>query len=374
MGRRQAVGMDEATVRARLVRRSDRRLVAGVAGGLGDFFGVSAGSFRAGFALAAFAGGMGVVAYLLLWFLVPREDLPRSAMQQTADHFPDAPAWIGLGLLGIGVLSLANSLGIHAGAVSWALLLIGLGFLLFRRSEAPARGWVEPAEPAPPLAASPLGEPTLVMRSRRRARPVRDRSPLGWLTLGLALAASGVVAVLRNAGTIHLSLAQALAIPLTILGVGLLAGTVVGRARWTVLLGIPLTFIVITASAFTVPLSGRWADTRVTNASQLRSSYVRSGGHLSLDLARMDLSALPSSIDVRLGVGTVQIVIPPHGVRVEASVNVGKIRMPHTSGGVGVSGSLGDPNARTVLTVHVDAGEVDAFVRPAANVKKGIAG
>jgi phage shock protein PspC (stress-responsive transcriptional regulator) len=367
--------MDETTERARLVRRSDRRLLAGVAGGLADYFGVSAGWFRAGFVLASFAGGLGVVAYLLLWFIVPREDLPRSAMQQTADHFPDAPAWIGLGLLGIGVLSLASSLGIHAGAVSWALLLIGVGFLLFRRSQDLARESVEPAgtADAPPSPALP-GEPTVVLRRERRARPVRERSPLGWLTLGLALAASGVVAVLRNAGTIHLSLAQALAIPLMILGVGLLVGSLLGRARWTVLLGVPLSLLVIAASAFTVPLNGRWADTRVTHVAQLQLRYVRSGGQLTLDLAGMDLSRLPSAIDVQMAAGSVEVLIPPRGVRVEASVNIGKVRMRHTYGGVGPTGSMGDPNASTVVTVHVDVGEVDASVLRAPKPTKGTPG
>jgi phage shock protein PspC (stress-responsive transcriptional regulator) len=370
----QSVRMDDTTVRARLVRRSDHRLFAGVAGGLSDYFGIGAGWFRVGFVLASFAGGMGVVAYLLLWFIVPREDLPRSAMQQTADHFPDAPAWIGLALLGIGVLSLASSLGIHAGAVSWALLLIGVGFLLFRRSEDIAREQTDAVEPATTSPPSLPGEPTVVLRRAHRTRPVRERSPLGWLVLGLALAASGVVAVLRNAGTIHLSLTQALAIPLTILGVGLLVGTLLGRARWTVMLGIPLTLIVIAASAFTVPLNGRWADTRVTHAAQLQTSYVRSGGHLTLDLAGMDPSRLPSTIDVRMGAGNVEVLIPPHGVRVEASVNIGKVRMRHTYGGVGPTGSLGDPNASTVVTVHVDVGEVDASVQRAHLPTKGISG
>jgi phage shock protein PspC (stress-responsive transcriptional regulator) len=358
-------GMDETTARAKLVRRADRRLIAGVAGGLGDYFGVSAGWFRAGFLLASLAGGMGAVAYLLLWFLIPREDLPRSAVQQTADHFPDAPAWIGLGLIGIGILSLASRLGIHLGALSWALLLIGVGILLFRRDDSLARERVETAA----ASTSPATARTTVLGPR--VRPARERSPLGWLALGLSLAASGLVAVLRNAGTIHLSLAQALAIPLTILGVGLVVGGVLGRARWTVLLGLPLVLVVVIASAFTVPLNGKWDVTRVVRASQLHSSYVRSGGQLTLDLARMDPSRLPPMIDVRMGAGAVTVVIPPHGVRVEASVNVGDVRLQRRSGGLGLSGTFGDPNATTVIVAHVDVGQVRAVVHSVAHPVKG---
>ena len=58
-------------------------------------------------------------------------------------------------------------------------------------------------------------------------------------TLGFALAASGIVAMLRESGTLHLSLSQALAVPLTIIGAGLLVGTVIGRARFE---GSPVLF------------------------------------------------------------------------------------------------------------------------------------
>ena len=68
----------------RLVRRKDHRLFAGVAGGLADHFGVSPAWFRLGFAISFFVAGSGLAAYLLLWFLIPRLDLPSSAAQRMA--------------------------------------------------------------------------------------------------------------------------------------------------------------------------------------------------------------------------------------------------------------------------------------------------
>ena len=366
-----------------LARRTDRRLIAGVAGGLGDHFSVRAGWFRLGFVLAAFAGGMGVVAYLLLWFLIPRADLPRSAAQQTADRFPDAPAWAGIVLIGIGVVSLSSQLGIHLGSVAWALLLIGGGLLLYRRG-----GDVDPARPAPTVAnpsSDPGGAltmplpPALVPRVKRAPR---ERSPLGWLTLGLALAAAGVVAVLRNAGTVHLSLAQSLAIPLVILGAGVLVGTFVGRARWLVLLAIPLTLVTATASAFTVPMDGPYGDIYVNRAQQVRAGYTLSGGRLGFDLTRMDLNQLPAAIDVRMGAGSVDIQIPRSGVRVEATIGIGDIHagsslprggvvLNRDAGGFDIVRSLGDPNATTVVRVHVDVGEVQMWFEPVPTSKGG---
>lgn len=330
-----------------------------MAGGLADHFGVAPAWFRLAFVLSAFAGGIGVAAYLLLWFLIPRADLPRSAAQQTADRFPDAPAWIGLVLIGIGILSLVSQLGIHTGAVGWALLLIGVGFLLFRRGDEPEQERDVP--PARTASAASLPAAT------RPVRRPRERSPLGWLTLGLAVAASGLVAVLRNGDTIHLSAAQTLAIPLVILGTGLIVGTIYGRARWTVLLGLPLMPLVIVASAFTVPLTGRYGDVYVDRrAAQVQSSYTRSGGRISLDLSGIDSSLLPPTIDIRLGFGSVDIALPRRGVRVEATVNIGDVHMDRSTGGIDVQGSAGDPTASTVITVHVDVGEVQAWtaVRP----------
>jgi phage shock protein PspC (stress-responsive transcriptional regulator) len=364
-----ALGVDTTQETPRLVRRADHRLIAGVAGGLGDHFGVAPAWFRLGFVLAAFAGGIGVVAYLLLWFLIPRADLPASAAQQTAERFPDAPAWIGVLLIGIGILSLVDQLGLHAGAVGWALLLIGIGFLLFQRGgeerERDAVGSSTPSGPTVRLPAAPTPSPP-------RTRPPRERSVLGWLTVGLAMAAAGLVAVLRNTGALDLTLAQTLAVPLSILGAGLLVGTLVGRARWTVLLGLPLVPLVIAASAFTVPLTGRYGDVFVSRRdAQVQPSYTRSGGHVSLDLSRIDPGTLPPTIDVLLGVGSVDVTLPRRGVRVEATVNVGDVHMDRGAGGIDVRGTAGDPNASTVVRVHVDVGEVHAWTTVAPTPKGG---
>jgi phage shock protein C len=58
------------------VLRRDRhdRVIAGVCGGLGAFFGISPFWFRAAFLIAALPGGIpGIVPYLLLWIIIPQE-------------------------------------------------------------------------------------------------------------------------------------------------------------------------------------------------------------------------------------------------------------------------------------------------------------
>ena len=55
------------------LRRSRRnRIVAGVCGGLAEFFGISAFWFRLAFLIALIPGGIpGISAYLLFWIIVP---------------------------------------------------------------------------------------------------------------------------------------------------------------------------------------------------------------------------------------------------------------------------------------------------------------
>jgi len=61
---------NEATRRLRRSRRN--RVIAGVCGGLEEFFGISAFWFRLGFLIAFLPGGVpGIALYLLLWLIIP---------------------------------------------------------------------------------------------------------------------------------------------------------------------------------------------------------------------------------------------------------------------------------------------------------------
>lgn len=63
----------------RLVRTRDDRVIAGVSGGLGRYFGIDPVLFRIGFIAAALLGGAGFVLYGLAWLLVPDERTGRAA-------------------------------------------------------------------------------------------------------------------------------------------------------------------------------------------------------------------------------------------------------------------------------------------------------
>jgi phage shock protein C len=57
------------------LRRSRRnRIIAGVCGGLGDFFGLDPIWFRLGFLIALLPGGIpGFLLYVVCWIIIPNE-------------------------------------------------------------------------------------------------------------------------------------------------------------------------------------------------------------------------------------------------------------------------------------------------------------
>jgi phage shock protein C len=62
-----------SNTRAPLRRSRHNRVIAGVCGGLAEFFGVSAFWFRTAFLIALIPGGVpGIGAYLLFWIIVPK--------------------------------------------------------------------------------------------------------------------------------------------------------------------------------------------------------------------------------------------------------------------------------------------------------------
>ena len=65
---RERAAMDEPR---KLYRSRTHRMVAGVCGGLGEYFNVDATLIRALFLVLAVFGGSGLVIYLVMWIIVP---------------------------------------------------------------------------------------------------------------------------------------------------------------------------------------------------------------------------------------------------------------------------------------------------------------
>jgi phage shock protein C len=59
----------------RVKRSVSDKMLAGVCGGLADYFEVDPTIVRLIFVLALLIGGTGVLAYLIMWIIVPKESL-----------------------------------------------------------------------------------------------------------------------------------------------------------------------------------------------------------------------------------------------------------------------------------------------------------
>jgi len=62
------------TERKTLRRSRSKRVIAGVCGGLAEFFGLSSIWFRLAFLIALIPGGIpGLGAYIIMWIIIPSE-------------------------------------------------------------------------------------------------------------------------------------------------------------------------------------------------------------------------------------------------------------------------------------------------------------
>ena len=59
----------------RLYRSNTHRVIGGVAGGLGEYLDVDPVLVRIVFIVALFAGGVGILAYIICWIIIPEQPI-----------------------------------------------------------------------------------------------------------------------------------------------------------------------------------------------------------------------------------------------------------------------------------------------------------
>ncbi len=64
--------------RRRLERNTDNKMIAGVASGVADFYGLDTSIVRIVWGLSIFLAGFGVVAYIVMWIVLPESGQERS--------------------------------------------------------------------------------------------------------------------------------------------------------------------------------------------------------------------------------------------------------------------------------------------------------
>jgi phage shock protein C len=132
-----AQGETAATTERRLRRSTTDRIVAGVCGGLGRHFGVDPVILRVAFVILVFAGGSGILLYLLGWVLIP-EERPGDAVAPPAAGTRDegrGSEMVGLVLIALGAFFLLRLVlpDFFDAKYVWPIVLIVLGVVLVLR-------------------------------------------------------------------------------------------------------------------------------------------------------------------------------------------------------------------------------------------------
>jgi phage shock protein PspC (stress-responsive transcriptional regulator) len=283
--------------------RSDR-YVAGVCGGLAEYFDLHPAFFRVGFVVLALLGGSGLLAYVAAVLVIPDEGRTDSiAADALRDHRDRPWAAIGLGLIALaGLLLLSHATFWPNGDISWGLLLAAGIVILWaqRRDHAAAPG------------------PEGVTRPRR--------FPLGVAALGAHVAGAGVLGLLDAAG-IDIRWDIAAGVGAVLLGIAATAAAFLRQPVVGLLtLGILLGATAVAAATIDVRVDRGIGDRTFHPASlaSLRHEYRLGIGDLTVDLSNVQLPPGDTRVDTSLGIGDLTVTVPQDvTVRVDGSVALG---------------------------------------------------
>jgi len=72
----------------KLYRSSTDKMIGGVAGGLAEYFDIDSTLIRVLFIVIVFLGGGGIIAYIILWIVVPQKpyEIPKSFQQKSSSE------------------------------------------------------------------------------------------------------------------------------------------------------------------------------------------------------------------------------------------------------------------------------------------------
>jgi phage shock protein C len=113
----------------RLYRSNTDRVIAGVCGGLGEYFAVDPKWFRIGLLLLVLGGGSGVLVYLLMWLIVPPQPEGDAAQAPVRTGVTGAVV-VGVVFVFLGTVALVNTISPWLGQYFWPVALVIGGFAL----------------------------------------------------------------------------------------------------------------------------------------------------------------------------------------------------------------------------------------------------
>ncbi len=384
------------------MRPRDDRVIAGVASGLSRRLGVGVGWVRIGFVVLALFGGMGPLLYAVGWLAMRSEDEDSAIAERWIGDLEGSMAWVGVGLIIIAGMLLLGSTNLVRVELVLAGGLFLAGILLYRgrilpgeprtRSRpstevhaaevAAASGnpkTTDPVEAAEWTADEPLVPVTVTdgavvapARTATESRvpvapaPTRPPSYLGRLVVAASLIVIGGMALLDNVNAVDPAARHYVAAGVLVVGLGLLVGAFIGRARGLIALGLLFTPVLLLLATVRVPFIGEWGerDFAPTTAGELRSMYELAGGQLILDLSDLQGVGPETPVHAQLGMGEMIVRLPNElDVAVDADVGLGALDIfGEERGGFGVDDQLtvtnSDGNVDLVLELEVGMGVI----------------
>ena len=325
-------------------------MLAGVSGGLGEYFGVDPVLFRVLFATSAFFGGVGIIAYLVAWAVIPERGAPSAPLDGVA-------RWMRQRRVPFGIAIAAAAIVAWIVLFSWwrpwpffPLLIVAILLVVVlernRNRRLPSSGAdtlppLAPPSVAPtsssltdyPFATHPAGVedtgPTLPysqppatgaqtefsawMSESRNAR-VRRRTanrPLRlavWSALTLALLGLGIADAAAG-----IAIPTYLWVVVGIVIVGLIVGAAIRRPVWgfSAIL-VPAFLLIFVLGGTSASLHDGSGDRTYlpTSSTELRPTYHQALGRATLDLTQLGPLDGTRTVHVRQAAGQVRIIVP----------------------------------------------------------------
>jgi phage shock protein PspC (stress-responsive transcriptional regulator)/transcription initiation factor TFIIIB Brf1 subunit/transcription initiation factor TFIIB len=192
-----------------LRRDPENGLVAGVCAGLGRRLGVDPLLLRIVFAATTLASGIGLVAYVLAWIMLPAGAADGSVAQAARSHGRRGAVEValGVGCLLLAVLLALRELGIpFSDVLTWPLALVAAGGALIWRQSTGTPGVV--ADPAPPRAGvAPGAPPAPPAGTGGESRP----AVISRIGIGVVLVVAAAIVFLQFSGALAAATDVALA-------------------------------------------------------------------------------------------------------------------------------------------------------------------
>jgi hypothetical protein len=156
------------------------------------------------------------------------------------------------------------------------------------------------------------------------------------------------------------------ALALTILGIGLLVGAFIGRARWLIVVGV----IMVPTMLFSPVFEYEWTTENFQQSvapktfDELDEAYSLELGNLDIDLTQLPWDGRDIDLVVSVDAGNIQITLPQGvGLTGSAEVSAGRVAAPgRESSGLGNPALMFNtpgPRGTVNLDARVDLGNIE---------------